>query len=163
MSMKSFVSFIIVAFVFMMGCATVPTSPGQSQRISAVIDAPKDKVWPLLVEEVGSKYPIQAIEKESGLITTKVVNIPVFQGNTLSYRRYVFIENAGARFSYEKLRMNMRITAAEFEPGKTMITINAYYEVYVINQAEQGTAWVTFPSNGSVENEILTNIEIKIE
>jgi len=162
MGMKSFISFIIVAFVFMMGCATAPITL-EPQRTSAVINASKDRVWPLLVEEVSSRYSIQAIEKESGLITTNVYNVPVFQGNTLSYRRYIFIENPGARFSYEKLRMNMNISVVELEPGKTTININAYYEVYVINQAGQGTTWLAFPSNGSVENEILTNIENKLK
>jgi len=161
MNMKSFVSFIIVVSVFMMGCATAP-SPRQSQRTSAVIDAPKDKVWPLLVEEVGSKYAIQAIDKESGSITTQVVRMPVVHRNTKSFRNYVFIGGPGASYQYERLRMNMRITATEFEQEKTTITINAHYEAYVTHR-DQGRAWMIFPSNGSVENQILTNIEDKLE
>jgi hypothetical protein len=145
MNMKSFVLFIIVVFVFMMGCATVP-GPRQPERTSAVINAPIDKVWPLLVEEVGSKYPIQTI---------KIVNVPVVRGNISSFKKYVFVGNSW----YKYLRMNMRITAKELVPGKVDITIIARYEVY----ASINYPWISVPSNGSVENSILTNIETKLK
>ena len=64
---------ILAAMVLMVGCATVPRAPLQTQRTSAVIPAPKDKVWPLLVAEVGLNYPVQVIENNSGLITTQFV------------------------------------------------------------------------------------------
>lgn len=167
MSMKAFVSFIIVAFVFTMGCASVPDVPREPQRTSAVIDAPKDKVWPLLVEEIGSKYPIQSTEKESGLITTQVVKMPVARGNTLSFKRYIFMPHLYPVLSrpsnYEGLKMNMRITTTESEPGKTMITINAYYEILENGKMVMSSYAMKADSNGSVENQILTNIEDKLK
>jgi hypothetical protein len=154
MNMKSFVSFIIVVFVFMMGCATLP-GQGQPQRTSAVINGPMEKVWPLLVEEVGSNYPIQTLNKESGLITTQIVNMPVIRENISSFQKYVF----SGKSRYEKLRMNMHVTAKESVPGKVSISIIAHYEAY----ASINYPWRPVPSNGSVENQILTSIEAKFK
>jgi hypothetical protein len=154
MNKKSFISFIIVVFVFMMGCATVP-SPGQPQRTSAVINAPMEKVWPLLVEEVSSKYPIQTINKESGLITTQIVKMPVVRRSYSSFNEYVF----AGKSRYERLRMDMQVTAKESVPGKVSIAIIARYEAY----AHVSYPWIPVLSNGSVENQILTNIEAKLK
>lgn len=63
MRKKAFVLVIFAAMVLIIGCATVPRAPLQAQRTSVVILVPKDKVWPILVSEVGLNYPVQAIEK----------------------------------------------------------------------------------------------------
>lgn len=157
MKKMAFLFVIFTITVLMFGCATMPKSPLQAQRTSAVILAPKDKVWPLLVAEVGLNYPVQAIEKESGLITTQFVQMPVGLNNS-GMERYVF-PPGGFFATWAGLRMNMRIMAIESEPGKTMITINAHYEAFENNVSK---SWIVAHSNGSVENQILTSIEQKL-
>jgi hypothetical protein len=148
---------LLVTMVLAVGCATVSKPPLQAQTTSAVILAPKDKVWPLLVSEVGLNYPVQAIEKESGLLTTQFVQMPV-GFNNMSMERYVF-PPGGFLATWAGLRMNMRIMAIETEPGKTMVTINAHYEAFESNVSK---SWIVARSNGSVENQILTSIEQKL-
>ncbi|KAF0154225.1 MAG: hypothetical protein FD159_2645 [Syntrophaceae bacterium] len=148
---------ILVAMILIVGCATVPKAPLQAQRTSAVILAQKDKVWPLLVSEVGLNYPVQAIDKESGLLTTQFVQLPV-GFNNIYMERYVY-PPSGFLATWAGLRMNMRIMAIETEPGKTMVTINAHYEAFESNVSK---SWMVARSNGSVENQILTSIEQKV-
>lgn len=157
MKKNGFVFAILVIMVLTVGCATVPKVPLHSQRTSAVILAPKDKVWPLIVQEVGLNYPVQAIEKESGLLTTQFVQMPVGFNNS-GMERYVF-PPGGFLATWAGLRMNMRIMAIESEPGKTMVTINAHYEAFESNVSK---SWIVARSNGSVENQILTSIEQKL-
>lgn len=148
---------LLMLMVFIVGCATVPKAPLQAQRTSAVILSPKDKVWPLLVSEVGLNYPVQAIEKESGLLTTQFVQMPVGFGN-MYMDRYVF-PPGGFLATWRGLRMSMRIMAIESEPGRTVVTINAHYEAFEDNVSK---SWIVARSNGSVENQILTSIEQKL-
>ena len=139
------------------GCATTPHGPLVAQRTSAVIPAPKDKVWPLLVSEVGLNYPVQAIEKESGLLTTQFVQMQVGFNNS-GMENYIF-PPGGFLATWGGLKMNMRIMAVESEPGNTMVTINAHYEAFESNVSK---SWRVATSNGSVENQILNNIEQKL-
>ena len=154
---KAFVFVIFATTALIFGCATLPRVPFQAQRTSAVILAHKDKVWPLLVAEVGLNYPVQAIEKESGLLTTQFVQMPVGFNNS-GMERYVLPPRSFLA-TWAGLRMNMRIMAIESEPGKTMITINAHYEAFENNVSK---SWIVARSNGSVENQILTSIEQKL-
>jgi len=146
-----------VTMILIIGCATVPKVPLRAQRTSAVILAPKDIVWSLLVSEVGLNYPVQAIEKESGLLSTQFVQMSV-GFNNMYMDKYVFPPR-GFLATWGGLRMNMRIIAIETEPGKTKVTINAHYEAYEENVSK---SWIVARSNGSVENQILTNIEKKL-
>lgn len=155
--MNSLFFVLPVIMVFISGCATTPRAPLVAQRTSAVIPAPKDKVWPLLVSEVGLNYPVQAIEKESGLLSTQFVQMPVGFNNS-GMENYIF-PPGGFLATWDGLRMNMRIMAIESEPGKTMVTINAHYEAFESNVSK---SWRVASSNGSIENQIITRIEQKL-
>ena len=151
-------SLLLLSILFLSGCVTMPTVPLQAQRTSALILAPKDKVWPLLVGEVGLNYPVQVIEKDSGLLTTQFVQMPV-GFNNMGMERYIF-PPGGFLATWGGLRMSMQIMVIESEPGKTMVTINTHYEAFESNVSK---SWIVARSNGSVENQILISIEQKIE
>ncbi len=157
MRKNGFIFVILAVMVLMVGCATVPKAPLQAQRTSALIPAPKERVWPLLVAEVGLNYPVQAIEKDSGLLSTQFVQMPVGFNNR-GMKRYIF-PPGGFLATWAGLRMSMRIMAIESEPGKTMVTINAHYEAFEDNVSK---SWRVARSNGAVENQILTSIEQKL-
>ena len=157
MRKNGFIFVILAVMVLMVGCATVPKAPLQEQRTSALIPAPKEKVWPLLVAEVGLNYPVQTIEKDSGLLTTQFVQMSVGFDN-MGMERYIF-PPGGFLATWAGLRMSMRIMAIESEPGKTMVTINAHYEAFEDNVSK---SWRVARSNGAVENQILTSIEQKL-
>ena len=148
-------------FVFIIliicGCATAPNPNRVAQRNSAIFQAPKDKVWSLLVAEIAQKYPVQVVEKDSGLITTQFVQMPVGFNNS-KIENYIF---PPSRFlaTWEGLRMNMQIIVSETNPAVTTVAINAHYEAFESNVSK---SWIVATSNGSVENGILTTVELKL-
>jgi hypothetical protein len=148
---------VLYIAIFLIGCTAAVKQPVQPQRTSVLINVSKDKVWSLLVTEVGLKFPVQAIEKDSGLISTQFVNMPV-GFNNMGVERYAY-QPSGFLYTWSGLRMTMRIMAVESEPNQTMISINAHYEAYESNFSH---SWMVIRSNGAVENRILTNIEQKI-
>jgi len=141
------------------GCETIDTATAATpaKRTSATLQGPKEKVWPLLVSEIGLEYPVRAIEKDSGLITTDWVNLPA-GFNNMSAAKWT-MPRSGFMATWNGLRMNMKIMAVEAEPGKTQVSVNCHYEAFEDNVQH---AWVVQDTNGSLENSILTRIEAKL-
>lgn len=134
------------------GCATPVAVP--TQRTSAVIAAPKEKVWPLLVAEVGLKYPVQSVEKDSGLLTTDFVQVPAGLYNRDSSQ---WVNPPKVLLGvWNGLRMRMSVLSIEQEPGKTTVKINCHWEALETNVVK---SWVIAETNGALENGILTRIE----
>jgi len=146
-----------VAVMMVVGCAPPDTAPMTIQRTRATFSATKNVVWPLIIAEIGLNYPVQALEKESGLITTQ--NVKVDAGYNNMYASRFVVPPRGFLATWGGLRMNMRILAVEVEPGKTQVKINCHYEAFESNVQK---AWVIAATNGSVENEILSSIESKL-
>ncbi|MGH8017748.1 MAG: hypothetical protein ACREIA_05560 [Opitutaceae bacterium] len=148
----------ILILATLAGCATTSSPAGaQPERTRAVIHASKDKVWPLLVSEVGLNYPVAAIEKESGLITTAFVSIPVGPDN-MYMNRYVIVRPIFLA-TWNGLRGKLSVLAVETAPGQTQVTITAHYEAYESNVLK---TTLVMPTNGVVENRILSSIEQKL-
>jgi hypothetical protein len=138
------------------GCETAPTgsSAPEIQRTRETFAARKERVWPILVSQVGLDYPVRAIEKDSGLITTDWVTLPA-GFNNMDARRWI-APPGGFLATWDGLRMNMKVMAVETEPGQTSVTINCHYEAFENNVQK---AWLAANSNGSLENAILSRIE----
>lgn len=150
---------LAAVLVLFSGCETMDTAAAAApvQRTSATLQGPKDRVWPLLVSEIGLEYPVKAIEKDSGLITTDWVNLPA-GFNNMSAAKWTQ-PRSGFLATWNGLRMNMKIMAVEAEPGKTQVSVNCHYEAFEDNVQH---AWVVQDTNGSLENSILTRIEAKL-
>jgi len=148
---------IIIVFVFAFltgGCATIPNAPQAALPTSMVFEATKDKVWPLLIAEVGLNYPIAAVEKESGLLTTDFVNMPAGFDNR-NMRKWVF-PPGGFFATWAGLRMKMNIMVVKIEEGKTKVNIRAHYEAFESNVSK---SWIVCRTNGAMESEILARIK----
>ena len=154
--MKSLFS-VLIPIVALVGCAPPDTTLQVPKRSNVVLSATKNQVWPLIISEIGLNYPVQALEKESGLITTQFVNLPVTfnNGNAATW----IYPPGGFLATWGGLRVNLRILAVEIEAGKTSLTINCHYEAFESNVQK---AWVLAKSNGSLENELITRIEAKL-
>jgi hypothetical protein len=145
----------LALLAFCSGCETIPAQPPpRAQRTQATLAASKDRVWPLLVSQVGLEYPVRAIEKDSGLISTDWVTLPA-GFNNMNTTRWT-MPRSGFLATWNGLRMNMKIMAVEAEPGRTQVTVNCHYEAFEDNVSK---AWLVMDSNGAVENAILTRIE----
>jgi len=156
-SRNSVVSLLFVASL-LSGCvATDSAPPAAPLPTSTTYDAPKDKVWPLIVNEIGLEYPVRAIEKESGLITTDFVTLDAGFDN-MNAQRWIYPPSVMLG-TWAGLRMSLKILAVEPEPGKTMVTIKCHYEAFENNVSH---SWMVADSNGSLENGILTRIRAQL-
>ena len=154
--MKKYTGMIVLLiFVFLFsGCATIPKTPQVALPVSMVYEASKDKVWPLLVAEVGLNYPVAAVEKESGLLTTDFVSMPAGFNNQ-NMTKWVF-QPRGFLATWNGLRMKMNIMVVEIEAGKTKVTIKTHYEAFESNVSK---SWIVCRTNGTVESAILSHIK----
>jgi hypothetical protein len=155
--MKKLNYILVLLITALVGCQTTNVAPVEQQRTSAIYEAPKDKIWPLLVSEVGLNYPVAAVEKDSGLLTTDFVTMPAGYNN-MNMTNWVY-NPGGFLATWNGLRMKMNIMVVELEENRTQVSIRAYYEAFENNVSH---SWVVCRTNGSLENGILTRIENKV-
>lgn len=150
--MKKTIASVFLIALLAAGCVTAPQ---QSQPLPTehTFDAPKSAVWPLIVSEIGLKYPVRAVEKDSGLLTTDFVSMPAGFNNA-NMGHWVF-SPGGFLATWAGLRMNMSVLVTEPEAGKTHVVIRTHYEAFENNVSH---SWIVCQSNGSLENEVFMRI-----
>ena len=155
--MKSLILSILCCAFFVTGCVTPPPPPAHPIVTSRVFQGVRGNVWQGLVETVALKYPVKAIEKESGLLTTDFVALPAGYNNS-AMRKWV---NPPSVFlgTWAGLRMNLSILVTEPTPGKVSVNVQTHYEALENNVLK---SWVVCQSNGSLENQILDEIGQKL-
>jgi hypothetical protein len=150
----------LIVFLFLLnGCATVPVQMAPIVD-SKTFDVPFDKVWPLIVTAISDKgYPIQAIEKQSGILTTKSIevksesftrNIPVIIGE-IGYKPSSMCFGA-----WNEAHYNLTIHATE-SSGNTIVKVKAFIE-----GVDGCDVRHDIPSRGKLEGELLAAISTKI-
>ena len=149
---------IIAVFLacLLAACANTPSGP-QLFPTSQTYSAPKSVVWPLVISEIRSYYPIKSTQKTKGVVTTDIVSIPAGFNNE---KMGQWVIPPGNRLAtWGGLRMNMSILVMEPEPGKTTISIRTFYEAYEDNVSH---SWIVCETNGSLEHQILADIADKL-
>ncbi|WLT32394.1 hypothetical protein [Geothrix sp. PMB-07] len=123
----------------------------------AVFAAPKEKVWSAAVAVIGIGFPIQVIEKDSGLISTRPSNM------TLPASQWALgCENPDDFINpWNALRMDLRLLAEEREPGKTQITLVCQYEAN--KQSVYPSQWIAVASSGKLERDLLKKIQSRLD
>ena len=144
---------LLMAFT---GCNPPVEIPVVQQPIIVVVNAPQAKVWNAIISTVGIEYPIQAIERDSGLISTRPVAM------LLPANRWALGCDKAKDFAYpwNQLRMDMRVLVEERQGGQTQITILCHYEAF--KESTYPRAWTVMASSGALENEILQNVQQRL-
>jgi len=144
-----------IGLMALTGCTPPVEIPVQLPTI-AVVNAPQAKVWNAMVSTVGIEYPIQAIERDSGLISTRPVAM------VLPASRWALGCDRANDFAnpWNQLRMDMRVLAEERQGGQTQITILCHYEAF--KESTYPRAWTVVASSGALENEILQKIQQRL-
>lgn len=150
--MKTLLSLALLV-LSLSGCVTQTPAAKEVLPTAQTFAAPKSVVWPLLVQEVGLQYPVKAVEKDSGLLTTDFVTIPAGFNNA-QMNKWI-LPPGGFMTTWDGLRVSLSILVSEVEPSKTRVTIRAQYHAFENNVAK---SWIICQSNGSLENGILTRI-----
>jgi hypothetical protein len=141
------------------GCMTVTKYEKDVLPTARTFDVPKDKVWTLVVSEVGTKYPVRSIEKDSGLLTTDSVAVRAGTMNS-EMGKWVMPPTIKQPMAiWDGLKVSLSVLVTEPQPGKTHVNIRSHYEAYF----QQGKQWFVCESNGRLEDSILNRIESQLQ
>jgi hypothetical protein len=150
--------YLIALATALVGCATNQDQPQVSLPTSKTYDAPKGKIWPLIVARIAENYPVKVIEKDSGLITTEFVAMQVGVNNR-GAEKFIIKPRVSIFSTWGGLRMNMSVLVSEPENGKTLVTFHTHYEAFEDNLTH---SWMICDSTGYLENDILESISAKL-
>lgn len=148
---------VLVVF-FLVGCATVAVRP--TIQDTEIIDAPFDKVWGALIATLSEQsLPIETIEKESGLVTTKFVT---FASGFMAERAIneVAVKPSGLLYTWSNARYTVSVFVTKSGENTTRVKITSHIEAFENNVTK---SWMVCYSNGVIEKRIFDSIEAKIE
>lgn len=144
----------MLTLMLLTGCVTVTNYEKDILPTARTFDAPRDKVWQAVVAEVGTKYPVKSIEKDSGLLTTDFVSVPAGQMNA-EMGKWVMPPSVDQPMAiWNGLKVSLSVMVLEPQAGKTSVNIRSHYEAYF----HQGKQWFVCESNGRREQSILDAI-----
>ena len=105
---------------------------------------------------LGLAFPIQVLERDSGLISTRLTTM------SLPPNRWALGCDNPADFAnpWNQLRMDLRVLVEEREPGRTQVTMLCHYEAF--KQSTLPRAWTIVASKGSLEQDLLSQMQAKL-
>lgn len=133
--------------------------PQQQTKLptSREFNAPIDAVWPQLVSEIASKYPVKVVEKQSGLLATETVMMPAGWNNSDAkqwvYQPSVFLG------TWNGLRLNLTAVATSPTKDKTTVALTAHFEAFEDNVMK---SWMVCDTKGTLEDSILNAVAAKL-
>lgn len=124
--------------LLLVGCATTqPERPPIEAR--RTFHAPFDKVWAATVGTLSEDYPVQVIEKSSGLISTEFVLGSV---STYGYAPSVFLG------TWSNGRHRVTALVRKVDEQNTEVKLTVHLEAFEFNVTH---AWHVWDSNGTLE------------
>jgi len=150
----------LIAFLLTMsiiGCATAALQPTIQNTIT--VDATFDQVWAAVVSTIADiSMPIESIEKDSGLITTK----PVIFASGYEIRGDIE-QVAEMRFflgaMWKQGRYSFNVFVSSIGENTTKIKVNSQIEAY---EASMTKRWHVCYSKGVIEKQIFDSIRAKL-
>jgi len=155
--MRKIYLLIALPTVLLAGCAP-PQMVKPTIQDTVVIQAPFDKVWGAIVSTLAEMaLPIESIEKESGLITTKFVT---FASGIFAEKKIDRIAQKPPLFlaSWSQGRYTLSVFVAPVGEDATKIKITAHIEAF--ERTTKG--WHVCYSKGVIEKQIFDSVKSKI-
>jgi hypothetical protein len=149
---------IFIIALSLIGCATQPSQPLPTPEASATLDAPFDKVWGAVVGEIVNEYPVQVIEKQSGVLQSQMVNIGSGFGAEGLLGRYgtspgIFLATwSGARASLSAF-------VKPVDDNHTSVRIRGHFEGFENNVTQ---SWQVWRSKAILEGQILDRVSAQV-
>lgn len=156
--MKALTVLVIAGFA-LAGCATAPVKAPDFEN-SRAFQVPFDKTWGAIVAVIAENaFPIEAIEKESGIITTK----PTLFANT--WKAEKLIDSLAVRPGvflgvWTKGRFTLSVFATKVNDTVTGVKVTSNIEAYEGNITY---SWHPCQSKGIIEKAFLNNIAQKLK
>jgi hypothetical protein len=131
----------------LVACAATPPAKLQAQEKRRAFPQPFSEVWSAVVDVIATLgFSLEAMEKESGLITTSPGQISIEYVNCGSSLFTVTTEARGKLNLYVKAETDL----------STVVQINTFFEG--LNQGI-GEYWLRCESNGKLESELFSLVE----
>lgn len=138
------------SFVLLTSCVTVPKPESFDKQQQ--FGAPSNKTWASIVEILSdSKWPIESIEKDSGLLTTAFVNM----GHDAD--KYTDCPTLLSIISQRRGKLSIFVKSAS--ENETSVKINTHFEGFNEEILSKQSRWVICNSTGKLEREIFTKIK----
>ena len=132
--------------MFISGCATPQV--GQPE-VTKTIAQPFDRVWAGTVAAVSGDYPLQVIEKVSGVLETQMVGL----GNAA--KDYAFPPSVFLGV-WGETRGRLSLYLKSAGETNTIVRIKGHFEGFEFNVTHN---WHVWPSKGVLEQTIMEKIE----
>jgi len=143
------------------GCCTATQGVAPSQtagRDTVLYAAPFDKVWGAVVATLAEEeYPIGAIEKSSGLITTQQVILDLYANRDVVPPRDPCAFGLPKVFTTLRVMLNVFVTSQD--SGSTRVKITAHFEGF---EEGMNAGWNACRSNGLLEKRLLDAVRAKL-
>ena len=146
-----------LTLICLSSCVTVPIKPTIEDSIT--LQSSFNKVWTATVATLPEKaLPIEVIEKESGLITTKFV---IFTDGLIAQKAIDRVSQRPSVFmgTWEKGRYTLSIFITSEGENTTKVKITIYIEAYEGNVTK---SWNVCYSKGVIEKDIFEVIKSKV-
>ena len=163
--MKRFVVWAKVglALVILVGCATTPpVQPNTPLRDTEVFASPFPKVWSALIATLAEQaYPIEVIEKESGVVTTRFVTFT--GGKTDAQIDAVAVKPNYPLATWESGKYTLSIFVAKTNSLTTTVKVTSHIEALVKPFMVDVPNWVGCDSKGVMEKRLFDVIKEKLK
>jgi hypothetical protein len=127
------------------GCATPKVPP--KEQTTKVFAAPFDRVWPAVISTVTGDYPVQAVEKGSGVLETQMVSMQVDKYANPPTGLFLPCWGEG--------RGRLSLFVRPVNGTNTSVRIKGHFEGFEYNVAH---TWYVWTSTGVLEGDIASKI-----
>lgn len=157
MNMKKMTVLFVLALISA-GCAQPFIKPKIEN--SKTFQASYDSVWKAVVEVFAEEtYPIKAVEKESGIISTDFIEFPNPQNPNSEFYKLAVRPDWWASL-WRSARYTVNAFVFSKEPNLTTVKVNTHIEAFEYNTSNQ---WHICYSTGVTEKSLLRLIDTKVK
>lgn len=139
----------ICAVALLVACATTAKNP--VPETTQTFQQPFDRVWSAVVSELSGDWPLQVIEKGSGVLESQMVGVSRIEEYGIKPSLFLPIWSQG------RGRISVFVKQSE---STTTVRIKGHFEGFESNVTQ---AWYVWPSTGVLEKELLDKIAAKLE
>jgi len=151
-------AWICAGALILTGCATQPPQPLPAPEATATLEAPFDKAWGLVVAEIANDYPLQIIEKQSGILQSQMVTIGSGFGAEGALRRYGYSPGI-LLATWSGARASLSAFVKPVDETHTSVKIKAHFEGFEDNVTH---GWQVWRSRALLEQQILDKVSASL-
>ena len=154
---KTQIAILLLLVPPLAGCVTEQAPPPRIEK-DRVFEAPFDKAWSATVAVFAEhNYPIKAIEKDSGLISSEPLRLP--RPGTGAFRQWAVLPSV-AFGVWQAANCTVTVFVVSQDSEHTKVQVNSAINAFESNVSGQ---WHQGYSTGTIECKILDSVQHKLD